>query len=273
MKLRSKYSQKMYELCCRFGGDYRHFDLKQQAQGLMYKKRVIPITISDFRALFNLDEIRDPKTGKILQPSIYENFKDVRRYILNPAMDELLTMFRYKASDLWFEYDTRDQKGKNGKVKSIVIYIYTRDNPKKGEQRPWQKGDEGLWPFECVPDAEADKRTPAQKLHASEYHGYDPQYQEAVVKALLNRYLNKKEVAYYMTRIRKVAQRFPDTFTQVIMVVQEKERQPKFIKGTKQYKRNAIIDYVLKENLKEFGWSIEPPASRKERARDLFETV
>ena len=55
MKLRSKYSQKMYELCCRFGGDYRHFDLKQQAQGLMYKKRVIPITISDFRALFNLD--------------------------------------------------------------------------------------------------------------------------------------------------------------------------------------------------------------------------
>jgi hypothetical protein len=36
---------------------------------------------------------------------------------------------------------------------------------------------------------------------------------------------------------------------------------------------NAIIDYVLKENLKEFGWSIEPPASRKERTRDLFETV
>lgn len=273
MKLRSKYSQKMYELCCRFGGDYRHFDLKQQAQGLMYKKRVIPIAISDFRALFNLDEIRDPKTGKVLQPSVYENFKDVRRYILNPAMDELLTMFRYNASDVWFEYDTRDQKGKNGKVKSIVIYIYTRDNPKKGEQRPWQKGDDDLWPFECVPDAEADKRTPAQKLHASEFFGYDPQYQEAVVQALLNRYLNKKEVAYYMTRIRKVAKRFPDTFTQVIMVIQGKEKQPKFIKGTKQYKRNAIIDYVLKENLKEFGWSIDPPASRKERARDLIETV
>jgi len=57
------------------------------------------------------------------------------------------------------------------------------------------------------------------------------------------------------------------------MVIQGKEKQPKFIKGTKQYKRNAIIDYVLKENLKEFGWSIEPPASRKERARDLIETV
>ena len=70
-----------------------------------------------------------------------------------------------------------------------------------------------------------------------------------------------------------LAQRFPDTFTQVIMVIQGKEKQPKFIKGTKQYKRNAIIDYVLKENLKEYGWSIEPPASRKERARDLIETV
>ena len=57
------------------------------------------------------------------------------------------------------------------------------------------------------------------------------------------------------------------------MVIQGKEKQPKFIKGTKQYKRNAIIDYVLKENLKEFWWSIDPPASRKERARDLIETV
>ena len=56
-----------------------------------------------------------------------------------------------------------------------------------------------------------------------------------------------------MTRIRKTAKRFPDTFTQVIMVIQGKEKQPKFIKGTKQYTRNAIIDYVLKENLKEFG--------------------
>ncbi len=274
MKLRSKYSQKMYELCCRFGGDYRHFDLKQQAQGLVYKKRVIPITISDLRTLFNLDEIRDPKTGKVLQPSVYENFKDVRRYILDPAMDELLTMYQYKASNIWFEYDTNGQKGKNGKVNSIIIYIYTRDHPKLGEQRPWQKKDDPLWPFESVPDAVADKRTPTQKLHASEYYGYDHQYQEAVVQTLLKRYLNQKEVAYYLTHIRREAQRLPDTWTQVIMVIQEKEKQSKFIKGTKQYKRNAIIDYVLKKNMKDyFGWSIEPPSSSKERKRNLFETM
>ena len=273
MKLRSKYSQKMYELCCRYGGDYRYYDPAEQAQGHVYKKRVIPISISDFRKLFSLDEIRDPKTGKVLQPTIYENFKDVRRSILNPAMDELLTMFRYKASNVWFEYDTKGLKGKNGKVNSIIIYIYTRDHPKEGEQRPWQKGDEPLFPFDLTEKEE--KRTPAQKLHANVFYGNSHEYQEAVVQALLKRYLNKKEVAYYLTHIRREAQRYPDTWAQVIMVVQEKEKQPKFIKGTKQYKRNAIIDYVLKENLKEFGWSIEPPSTRKERVRtaDLFETV
>ena len=38
---------------------------------------------------------------------------------------------------------------------------------------------------------------------------------------------------------------------------------------------NAIIDYVLKENLKDYGWSIAPPSSRKERKRapELFDSV
>ena len=78
-----------------------------------------------------------------------------------------------------------------------------------------------------------------------------------------------------MAQIRRVSIRYKDTWTQVIQVIQEKEKQPKFIKGTKQYKRNAIIDYVLKENLKDYGWSIEPPNSRKERKRtpELFDSV
>ena len=99
--------------------------------------------------------------------------------------------------------------------------------------------------------------------------------QETIVETLLKRYLTKKEVAYYMAQIRRVSIRYKDTWTQVIQVIQEKEKQPKFIKGTKQYKRNAIIDYVLKENLKDYGWSIEPPNSRKERKRppELFDSV
>ena len=41
---------------------------------------------------------------------------------------------------------------------------------------------------------------------------------------------------------------------------------------TRQYKRNNIMDFVLKENLKDYGWSIMPPAARKERKMetDLF---
>ena len=265
MKLRSKYTQKMYELCCQFSGDYRYYDLEQQNLGLTYKKRVIPIAIGDFRKLFSLDETRDPKTGKVLQPTIYENYKDIRKCILNVAQQELLEMFKCKASNVWFDYESSGKQGRGGRVTSIIIYIYTRENPKEGEQRPWQKGDKPLNPYEDEPELKK-KKTPAQKIHANDY--YCCEYQEAIVQALLNRYLNKKEVAYYMAQIRKEAQRFKDSWTQVIQVIQEKEKQPKFIKGTKQYKRNAIMDYVMKENLKEYGWSIKPPTSKKERKRD-----
>ena len=190
--------------------------------GNIYKKRVIPISISDFRQLFNLNEIRDPKTGKVLQPSIYENSKDI--------------------------------------------------NPKQGEQRPWTKGDEPLFPFEEETKPK-DKRTPAQKIHANEY--YDSEYQELSTQTLLSRYLTKREVTYYMAQIRKEAKQCKDSWTQVIQVIQEKEKQRKFMKGTKQYKRNAIIDYVLKENLKDYGWSIVPPTPKKDRKRDpeLFESL
>ena len=52
----------------------------------------------------------------------------------------------------------------------------------------------------------------------------------------------------------------------------EKEKQPKFKKGTKQYKRNNIIEYALQENLKEYGWSIEPPKNYKQvyKQQELF---
>lgn len=64
IKLRSKFTQKMYELCCRFGGDYTHFEKEQQLLGNVYKKRVVRISMDDFRRLFNLDEIRDPRPAR-----------------------------------------------------------------------------------------------------------------------------------------------------------------------------------------------------------------
>ena len=272
MKLRSKYTQKMYELCCRYSGDYRHIDLKELAYGNQYKKRVIPISLNDFRTLFNLDEQKDPKTGKVVQPSIYENFKDIRRCILDVAQDELLTMYKCNASNVWFDYEKKGKEGRGGRVANIIIYIYTREYPKQGEQRPWKKGDEPLKPFE-EENVNVKKKTPGQRLHANEfYDSYDREYLEQIILALLRRYLNQREVAYYMAEIRRQAKIFPDSYTQVILVIQEKEKQPKFIKGTRQFKRNNIMDYVLKENLKDFGWSITPPSEKRERKRELFES-
>jgi adenosine deaminase len=91
---------------------------------------------------------------------------------------------------------------------------------------------------------------------------------------MLSRYLTKKEVNYYMLKIYEQSKRFKDSYTQVIQVLQEKETQKKFMEGTKQYKRNNIIDYVLLMNLRDYGWSIAPPSTRRDRKRepDLFDS-
>jgi len=96
---------------------------------------------------------------------------------------------------------------------------------------------------------------------------YESEHQDQIVYTLLSRYLTKKEVSYYMRIINEQAKRFRDSYVQVIQVIQEKEGQEKFASGTKQYKRNNIMDYVLKINLKDFGWSIAPPSTRKDRRK------
>ena len=95
-----------------------------------------------FRVLFNLNEIRDKKTGKVLQESSYESFKDIRSNILQVAQNELYDLYMFHASNVWFDYQAGPRKGKGGKTSSIIIYVYTRENPKEGICRPWQKGDE-----------------------------------------------------------------------------------------------------------------------------------
>ena len=265
MKLRSKYTQKMYELCCRFGGDYTHYEHEQFIQGNVYKKRVVPISMDDFRQLFNLDEIRDPKTGKVLQPASLENFKDMRRSILDAAQDELLTMYLNNASNVWFDYQTEGNGRKGGKVATIIIYIYTREHPKEGEQRPWRKGDAPLYPFveKTIP---VEKKTTRERVRSNDF--YEAENQERIAEHFLSKYLSRREVAYYMAQIRKEARYHKDSYIQVIQVIQEKEKQKKFAEGTRQYKRNNLIDFTLKENLKDFGWSINPPATRSERRSD-----
>lgn len=97
---------------------------------------------------------------------------------------------------------------------------------------------------------------------------YGANHQEEIVLSLLSKYLSKRELTYYMAAINRETRQCRDCYTQVIQVILEKEKQPKFSKAKKQYKRNNIIEYTLQENLKEYGWSIEPPKNYKQRYKE-----
>ena len=272
MMLRSKYSQKLYEICCKYGGEYRYSSSVDKTTGNSYKKRVVPIKLDDLRSIFNLDEQKDPRTGKTMHSGSFKSFKDIRVNILKVAQEELYWMYKHDASDVWFDFQPGPKTGKGGKISSVTLYIYTREHPKMGPQRPWQKGDDLLDPYESHSTGSTPKKkTPAQRVRSNAW--YDYEHQDRIVYTLLSRYLTKKEVAYYMRAIDEQAKRYRDSYIQVIQVIQEKESQGKFANGTRQYKRNNIMDYVLKVNLKDFGWSIEPPSTRKDRKKgsDLFD--
>ena len=102
---------------------------------------------------------------------------------------------------------------------------------------------------------------------------YGASHQEEIVISLLSKYLSKRELTYYMAMINQEARQSQDCYTQIIQVIQEKEKQNKFCNSTKQYKRNNIIEYALQINLKEYyGWSITPPKDYKKvyKEQELF---
>ena len=273
MLLRSKYTQKMYELCNQFSGNFRYNDSTERASGNIYKKRVLPIQIDDFRRIFNLDEVVDPRTKKVITPASYTNFKSIRENILDSSQKELFELYTCHQSNIWFDYKEGPRKGRGGKVSSIFIFIYTREFPKVGDGKPWEKGDEPLSPYEKYVEPQRHL-TPYQRIRQSHWYKADTDSQERVVEVLLRRYLHDDEVKYYLRLLSVESRRHTDAYMQVIQVVEDKEKQQKFKYGTPAYKHNNIIYYVLKENLKEFGWSMEPMNSQKKPMRsveqDLF---
>jgi hypothetical protein len=90
-----------------------------------------------------------------------------------------------------------------------------------------------------MPTATVSRKSPYQKLHSNIW--YDNDNLNIVVRQMLSRYLSKKEVAYYMMEIQKESRQHKDSYIQVLQVLQEKENQPKFSSGTKQYKRNKLL--------------------------------
>lgn len=268
MLLRSKYTLKLYELCSQFCGDFRYMEKGDKESGIIYKKRILPIDMVYFRQIFNLDEIRDPRTNKIITPASYTNYKGIRINILEVAQSELYELYTCNQSNLWFDFQEGPRKGRGGKVSSIIIYIYTKDNPKANNGKPWQKGDEALSPYEVFVEPEKHL-TIYERLKLSPWYTASQDIQERALEALLSHYLHEDEVKYYMKQIRLKARSRYDSYVQVMQVVQDKEKQPKFKTGTDSYRRNSIIRYALKKNLQEFGWSLEPMESKK--SWDVFQ--
>lgn len=255
MLLSSKFGQKFYELCCQFSGDFRYTG----TDGTRYKKNVVPISIADFRRIFNLDDIRDARTGKIITRGKYPNFKDVKRRVIAPSQEELYELYLAGHSNVWFDYWEGKERRK---VTTIYLFVYTKENPKADSVSPWREGDKPLCPYE---ESYVAPAAPKERVDNTVWNDCPEEQLEVVFENLLNRYLKKDETWYYINRIKASQYKRRDLYLQAIQAITEKERQPKFSKATLAYKRKSIMQYVLKENLKEYGWHIEPPTTRRKK--------
>jgi len=256
--LESKYSQKFYEICCLYSGDFRFIDPTTPHE--IYKKRVIKMSIETFRFTFGLSELHDPRTGEIIEKEKYQRFKTMVEKVILTAQRELFELYQFNKCDVWFDYDVPDRygRGRNGSPRNLRFYIYTREYPKSKDaalDRPWQEGDEPLCPYEEKPKRNVGTK---KKVKQTDWLGLDPDYQRDLIRQLLNHYFDDDEAAYYLQKIDQEQQRSRDTYSQVIQVIYEKQKQPKFEQGTKRYKQKSLRDFVFAINLKEYGWAIEP---------------
>lgn len=253
LSLRSKYSQKFYELCCEFSGNFRY--QRSNANERAFKKNVYPLTIEHLRNLLALNDLIDERTGKVITKGKYSNFNDLQRNVIAPALQELCELYHNGQSEVWF--DCVPFQRVNRKVASVVLFIYTKKNPKQGLPKLWEEGDEPLNPFEDFTEATV-RSTTAPVVSVSG----DVQKLLQAVEDKLNLYLEGHEVAHYIHFIKDTGYLSYDSCQQVLQVIADKERQAKFQNGTTAYKRKSIMHYALQENLKEFGWSIPEPKGR-----------
>ena len=256
--LESKYSQKFYEFCCQYSGDFRFID--PSTPNVIYKKRVIKVSIKAFRFTFGLSELNDPKTGELLEKEKYQRFKTMVMKVILPAQEELYRLYQENHSDVWFDYQVGDRygRGRNGSPRDLIFYIYTRTHPKSTNPKknhPWKEGEEPLYPYE--EQHNSSSRT-SRIIKESDWLQIDEPEQRKIVYQLLLSYLNSDEVTYYMMKIDEEQARCRDSYAQVIQVIYEKQQQPKFQQGTKAYKRKCLIEFVFTKNLLNYGWSIKP---------------
>ena len=247
LSLRSKYSQKLYEFCCEFSGNYRY--PRAKSYDLAFKKNVFPIRIEHLRYLLDLSEKRDERTGKILSKEKYSNFANLMKYAIYPAQKELYALYHQGNSEVWFDCVPYQKEGR--KIVSLLLIIYTKKHPKEGLQKLWEEGDEPLNPFEEFTGAALVQKEKQASCSC-------PASQELVsqVEKKLETYLESHEVVYYLNYIQTKVGGTYDAYNQVLQVLKDKEKQKKFQQGTRTYQRTSIMHYALQENLKEFGWNI-----------------
>lgn len=252
LSLRSKYSQKFYEFCCEYSGNFRY--PRANAGDLAFKKNVYPIQVESLRYLLGLAEQKDERSGKIIAREKYANFNNLRKNVLLSAQQELYELYHQGKSEVWFDCIPFQRQGR--KIVSVLLVIYTKDNPKQGLQKLWEEGDEPLQPFESFTQA---------TLHSKGVNKTREKNEDAAallekIQAKLNRYLEQQEVLYYLDFIQRDQVFSYDSCAQVLQVIEEKERQPKFQSGTRAYQRKSIMHYALSENLnKNFNWRIPTP--------------
>jgi len=260
--LESKYSQKFYEICCLYSGDFRFIDPTTPNE--TYKKRILKMSIDTFRFTFGLSELHDPKTGELLEKEKYQRFKTMVEKVILPAQRELYELYQNHQCDVWFDYEVPDRygRGRNGSPKSLRFYIYSREFPKSNDSkkdRPWKDGDEPLFPYE---EKKLESKPKKKTFKQTDWLSLDGDFQRDTVCQMLHSYFEDEEAAYYMAKIDEEQQRSNDTYSQVIQVIYEKQRQTKFQQGTRKYKQKCLKDFVFAQNLKEYGWSIPPYAPK-----------
>lgn len=256
--LESKYSQKFYEICCLYSGDFRYIDPTTPDE--TYKKRILKMSVETFRFTFGLSELHDPKTGELLEKEKYQRFKTMVEKVILPAQRELYELYQNNQCDVWFDFEVADRygRGRNGSPRNLRFYVYSREFPKSKDadkDRPWQEGDTPLFPFE----KKDDKKAPKERTYKqTDWLSLDGDFQRDTVCQLLNIYLDADAADYYMAKIDEEQRQNNDTYSQVIQVIYEKQKQPKFQQGSKKYRQKCLIDFVFPKNLKVYGWHIDP---------------
>lgn len=250
LSLRSKYSQKFYEFCCEYAGEFRYH--RANPSDLAFRKNVFPMHISQLRYLLDLCEKRDERTGKIISKEKYQNFCDLYRSVILPAQQELYELYHNGQSEVWFDCAPFQRTGR--KITSIVLFIYSKENPKQGLPKLWSEDDEPLNPFETFSQASL---IPKETIKAQPQESTQALLEKIHHK--LSTYLEEREVLYYLDYLQHHTVLGYDSCAQVLRVIEEKERQPKFQAGTRAYQRKSIMHYALDKNLMTYGWNIPEP--------------